>query len=314
MKKILILYHGLTISDKQVEEFVNTANYVEETIDGSGEFCMELAMPHEVEEKYSQLIKQTFASKIYIYEGADFQDTGRTQQLETIYKVCKDANPDYIFCYASVWGRAVSAWLSTKLDAGVTADILSLAYCSDTNRFTYIRATSSNELLSEISCRSKPEIATIKTVGEHFSRSQKEQDICQVSFVEMDKKVRLLNRTLNTSSINSNVVIGVGRGINQAMFDKINAFAKEKNITVMGSKPVVEQGLLTHDYQVGQSGSSIAADLYIAIGISGATQHVIGIANCKKVIAINKDAHAPIHKYADVSIVCTAEDLFAQFT
>ena len=90
----------------------------------------------------------------------------------------------------------------------------------------------------------------------------------------------------------------------------IKEFANIHNIHLMGSRPVVENNILNRENQIGQSGRSISAKLYVAIGISGAPQHLVGIRNCKKIIAINIDKNALIHEYANYSFVCSAKYFF----
>lgn len=106
----------------------------------------------------------------------------------------------------------------------------------------------------------------------------------------------------------SDILVGIGRGIRE---DKNIALMEELAVAIRGdlcgSRAAVDAGWLTHDRQVGTSGKSIKPKLYIAIGISGAFQHVAGIKGAKTVVAINKDANAPIFAEADYAIV---DDLF----
>jgi electron transfer flavoprotein alpha subunit len=99
-------------------------------------------------------------------------------------------------------------------------------------------------------------------------------------------------------------VISVGRGIanpdNIALAEEL---AKELNAAVGGSRPVVDQGWMSHHQQVGQSGRTICPKLYITLGISGQVQHYVGCSDAERIIAINEDPKAPIFEFADVGIV-----------
>lgn len=103
-------------------------------------------------------------------------------------------------------------------------------------------------------------------------------------------------------------LVGIGRGIkDQGNIPLIEDFAKSIGAVLACSRPIVDKGWLSNDRQVGSSGKTVKPKLYIAVGISGAFQHVLGMKNSDLIIAINKDPNAPIFSFADYGVV---EDLF----
>ena len=85
--------------------------------------------------------------------------------------------------------------------------------------------------------------------------------------------------------------------------DTVRELARKLGGVLAGSRAIVELGWIPHSLQVGQSGRTVGPELYMAIGISGAVQHVVGMSSSKKIIAINKDPNAPIFKIAELGIV-----------
>ncbi len=310
MKKILIGYHSFSDSDEIFKEFLNVINYIGKTIKGTQFYEIEVAIPKSVYGMYYDEICQVNISTVYLFEDRYIQFVTREVYFNWLLEICKQYKVEMIFLAASVTGRAIAAWLSVKLQAGVTADVVKINYNAEEDCFIYVRATSSNELLSQISCKSTPQIATLKLLNQYEKLGGKKREEILVECPETINRIAVLRRESCERLPKQNIIIGIGRAVSEALLKKIKVFAKENNLMIMGSKPVIEKGYLNHIYQIGQSGTSIAADLYIAIGISGATQHIIGIIGCNRIVSINCDENAAIHKYADVGLICNAEELF----
>jgi electron transfer flavoprotein alpha subunit len=100
------------------------------------------------------------------------------------------------------------------------------------------------------------------------------------------------------------IIVSAGRGCGEpSNLDLVRRLAHRLGGAMAGSRAIVELGWIPHPLQVGQSGTTVGPELYIAVGISGAVQHVVGMSSSKKIVAINKDPDAPIFKIADLGVV-----------
>jgi len=229
-----------------------------------------------------------------------------------------DAKPKLILFPATEWGKCVAADLAIKIGAGLTAECIELDVKKAKNeyQFTFTRAAINSSVLAQIQCINTTidmctckknvftaaELTLDKDVPIHERKSKSVYLPSSVSRILHSELVDYKEK--NVALENSHIVFGVGRGVkDKSDLELIEKAAKKYNATIAGTRAIVEEGLIEKRCQVGQSGISISPQLYVAIGISGATQHIVGIKNAKTIISINIDSNAPIFSYSDYCIV-----------
>ena len=237
---------------------------------------------------------------------------------ESIAALVKKAPPSVILFPATYDGRDLAGRLAARLEVGLAADCTEVSV-DDEGRFVQVRPAFGGNLMAVIhQPTAKPQLATLRP---HITKPAK--TTTKVKFeVEhanlaglprtFDKKVLETVREVAEEAGNldeAEVVIGVGRGLgNLDNLKTVNRLAVLLNAAVGGSRGVVDAGWLPHSQQIGLTGRVISPKMYMALGISGAVQHLVGVRTAKEIVAINIDPEAPIFKVATYGIV---GDLFS---
>ncbi|MBQ8887168.1 MAG: electron transfer flavoprotein subunit alpha/FixB family protein [Candidatus Gastranaerophilales bacterium] len=234
-------------------------------------------------------------------------DSNYTPELFT--QIAQKYPPRIILIGATTNGKEVASYTATKLETGLTADCTNLDI-GENNLLLSTRPTFGGQLTADILCRTFPQMATVQ---ENTFKIEETDHFVNAIFnwIDIDKiekKIEIIkakekinhSRDLSTSKI----IIAGGKGAcKDNGFALIYQLAQKMNAAVGGSREAYEHGYITKSQQIGQTGKTVTPELYIAVGISGANQHLTSIKNSGKIIAINKDRNAPIFKQADIGIV-----------
>ena len=220
------------------------------------------------------------------------------------------ANCTHIMAAATTYSRGALARLAARLQAPMATDVIAV---KDANHFT--RPVYAGAVNAEIAVNNgeKPIIMSVR-----FSAFDPvgTQDPCEVE-AGSPVPAKVLNESTKLEATGSDrpdlgaarIVVSGGRGVgSKEQFALIEQFADSLGAAVGASRAAVDAGFCPNDMQVGQTGKVVAPDVYFAVGISGAVQHLAGIKGAKTIVAINKDPNAPIFGVADFGLV---GDLFA---
>lgn len=267
------------------------------------------------------------AAKVAIEYGADcaivatneHAQAGNADALASVVaQVAAEVKPAAIFTGATAVGKDVVPRIAAKLCAGCVNDATALCLGDDGNIVFTVPAFGGNILSSVVIDSSRPQIASIRggCIAKLAPEAGKAGDVVAkaVDVPAEDIKFNIIESIQEIGeSVNleeAEVIVSGGRGMgSQENFEKLNELADLLGGVIGCTRPVYESGWISRAHQVGQSGKIVAPKIYIAFGISGATQHVSGMVGSGYIIAVNKDEEAPIFDVADVGIVGNAMDV-----
>ena len=214
----------------------------------------------------------------------------------------------HILAPATTFGKNLMPRVSAKLDSQQISDIISVESDDTFKRPIYagscIAKVKSNDSIKVITVRS----TAFDAVGKNNSGVEVESVDSLTSLGISSFVSEELAKSDRPELTAANIVISGGRGMQSGdNFHLLDSIADKLGAAVGASRAAVDAGFVPNDYQVGQTGKIVAPDLYIAVGISGAIQHLAGMKDSKVIVAINKDEDAPIFQVADYGLVA---DLF----
>lgn len=253
------------------------------------------------------------ADVVYVVEDAKYADYDTELYTDAICQLSKKYDPASIMFGATDDGRDLAPRVAARLHTGLCADCTALDVTDD-KLVAWTRPALGGNICATIICDvNRPQMGTVRPkvfkpaemdnnrTGEVIAFTP---EAGAVSRVELVKKEALSNE--NAVKIDeADMIAAGGRGFgSKENFDVLEQLAALfENSAVAGTRAAIDEGWLTHSQQVGQSGKSVTPHIYFACGISGAIQHLSGMKDSDIIIAINKDAEAPIFTVANYGIV-----------
>lgn len=250
--------------------------------------------------------------KVYCFENDLFKNYSTEYYSKLIVNLVNDIKPEIFLIGATTQGRDLAPRISSALHTGLTADCTGLDI-NEKGLLAATRPTFGGELMATILCKTYPQMATVRPgvfrVNSVYDKKDTEFIFPQYSFEGLEDRVKILDFRNSVDSIineldSAEIIVAGGMGLkNEQGFALLKDFAKSIGATVGATRAAVEAGLAPSSIQIGQTGKTVRPKLYIACGISGAIQHIVGMENSEHIIAINNDKNAPIFEIADTGIV-----------
>ncbi len=230
---------------------------------------------------------------------------------EALAQVAERVNPATVLIGATPRGRETAPRLASMLGSGLTADCTGIV--ADGRKVIITRPAFGGVLTADIECIGFPQMATIRQ-GVFPTPEKREGQGTAIYWQYTGEQAKEVLSEREPSKdgkdiSDARVLIALGAGIrDKSMIELAEKIAGSiDGAMVCCSRALVERGWMPQSRQVGMSGRIVRPDVYVALGISGAVQHVAGMSGAKRVIAVNTDEEAPIHAYADLSIISDAE-------
>ena len=280
--------------------------------DKMGQQLVALVMGKNVESVAKESIAYG-ADQVLLVEGDEYETYNTDAATFATVSLIKKYAPAIVLYGATNNGRDLAPRVACQLETGLTADCTELDVEEGTNNLVSTRHTFGGNLLAVIMCPDHhPQMSTVrpgvfKKAAPDESRTGEivRED---VHIDSADIRVKLVERVKEVAeAVNleeAEVIVAGGRGLkDEKGFDLIRELADVLGGTVGASRAAVDAGWIPHAHQVGQTGKTVSPKLYIAVGISGAIQHLAGMSASDTVVAINKDPDAPIFDVADYAVV-----------
>ena len=223
-------------------------------------------------------------------------------------------NYSHIVCSANTFGKNLMPRIAALLDTSQVSDIIKVISAD-----TFLRPIYAGNAFATIKSNDKKKCITIRPTS--FDSAPKTGGAAEIVKAEKGE-ASTLTKFIKREEVKSDrpelgtarIVISGGRGMGSGdNFKLITAIADKLNAAIGASRAAVDAGYITNDHQVGQTGKVVVPDLYIAVGISGAIQHLAGMKESKIIVAINKDGEAPIFSVADYGLEADLFEALPQF-
>ena len=250
--------------------------------------------------------------KVISIEAPHYENFTAENFAPAIVKLAE--NYSHIVCSANTFGKNLMPRIAAHLDTSQVSDIIKVI-----SPDTFLRPIYAGNAFATVKSNDKKKCVTIRPTSfdaapsdggsAEIVKGDGADEFTLTKFVKKEE-VKSDRPELGTARI----VISGGRGMQSGdNFKLITAIADKLNAAIGASRAAVDAGYITNDHQVGQTGKVVVPDLYIAVGISGAIQHLAGMKESKVIVAINKDGEAPIFSVADYGLEADLFEALPQF-
>ena len=265
-----------------------------------------LVLGSNIDNIIKEISSYQYVSKVIFIDSEKFENAIAENIEPVILSLAEKYS--HILAPATTFGKNVMPRVAVKLDVAQISDIVNIE-----SEDTFIRPIYAGNALATVKSKDTKKVITVRPTSFDVVAKEGGAGVVEQINVEIgESKVEFVDREESKSDrpelSTARIVVSGGRGLQSAEnFKLISDIADKLNAAIGASRAAVDAGYVSNDYQVGQTGKVVVPDLYIAVGISGAIQHLAGMKESKIIVAINKDEEAPIFNIADYGLTA---DLF----
>ncbi len=257
------------------------------------------------------------AEKILVADHEALAEYLTDQYTKVVADAVANEDPAVVILGASTQGKDLSARLSARLGAGAPLAMECVAVRVENGNIIATRPMYGGKIVAEVALNGKPQIVAIRPNAMSIAETQGAGNVDKLAVDPVDSAFQFVEKKMETGKVElteADIVVSGGRGMGGSDYAVLEKLADLLGGAVGASRSAVDEGWRPHSEQVGQTGKVVSPNLYIACGISGAIQHLAGMSSSKVIVAINKDAEAPIFSKADYGIVGDLHDVVPLLT
>lgn len=253
----------------------------------------------------AQAAKVSGVAKVLHADADHYKDSVAVEIANLVVSLADDYS--HIVAASTTTGKDIMPRVAALLDVAQLSDIISVE-----SEDTFTRPIYAGNAIATVQSSDAKKVVTVRTTGFDAAETGGSAEVATIEGSSAVATSSVVGRELTVSErpdlASADIVVSGGRGVGSAEnFKIIEGLADKLGAAVGASRAAVDAGYMPNDYQVGQTGKVVAPTLYVAVGISGAIQHLAGMKDSKVIVAINKDEEAPIFQVADYGLVA---DLF----
>jgi electron transfer flavoprotein alpha subunit len=260
------------------------------------------------------------AAKVHVVDDPALRAPLPQPRVDALAQIVRDSGAENVFFGQSVLAADLAAALAVRLDAGLNWDVIDVVPGED-GGLVGKRPALQDSVLVDAGWTTTPRLALFRpgSFDPRESGGSAEVEQTSVSFEDFSTAATMVEQAhaedTGPSIEDADVIVAGGRGLGgPENFTLVEELAKALGGAVAATRAVVDAGWYPYSAQVGQTGKTVSPKLYVAVGISGAIQHKVGMQSSGTIVAINKDPHAPIFEFADLGVVGDLHQIVPKLT